>query len=273
MRSIGIGLFYAFLSAAIWLTDSAFLSFYNEIPFSGALWAQVTTGRLALRLFIIAMVLIFGLLKIRQYRYENGLTRLFNETRKAEDMYFGNAESRDKSERVLFHCHNLATYFNLSNADKDALRTLCYCYDIGKISLPSSLLQNSARLGKEQADLYDMHTAFGAEIIAAFEDTKDAAPLIMYHHEYFNGGGVYGKKGEEIPLACRIFSVAWAYDSMVNPHHRTRSFICKEALQELRYYEGTAFDPQVVEAFINIMDKPSLLASLSNKEYSLSRSN
>lgn len=267
MRSLAIAIFYAFISACLWLLASFLLSYYAELSFAEALLVGVPTGRLALRIFICGLVLIFGALKLAQHRRSNALQGRHYEQRRSEDLLYGSTESRSKSERVLYHCLNLAAYFNMPQADREALRVLCYCYDIGKVSLASSLLKKQARTAAEQSS-YDMHTLYGAEIAAAFEDTKGAAELIKYHHELFNGGGVHGIKGAQIPLGCRIFAVAWAYDSMVNPQKRKRSHICDEALRELKYYEGTAFDPVVVEAFIRIMGKRDIKAGIGNTEFS-----
>lgn len=270
MLGIGIILFHALMSAAIWMVDSAFLSFYAEIEFAAALWSGASALRLGVRLFIIVMLMIYSFMRVHQLRRENGYYSDFDKLKKAEDAYYGNNESRLKSERVLYHCQALANYFNMTAEDHDALRVLCYCHDIGKVSVPQNILYKQ-QLNVDERRTYDLHTEFGAQIAAQLEQTRCGAELIRYHHEYYNGSGVFGLHGNDIPLGCRIFAVAWAYDCMVHPQKRMRSMVCDEALQELRYYEGTAFDPEVVEAFIKLMSKNRLLAPLGQREYAYGR--
>jgi len=270
MLGIGIIFFHALMSAAIWLVDSAFLSFYAEIELAAALWSGASMLRLGVRIFIVGMLMIYSLMRVHQLRRENGYYSDFDNKRRAEDAYYGNNESRLKSERVLYHCQALANYFNMTEEAHDALRVLCYCHDIGKVGVPQDILYKP-QLTAEERRIYDQHCEHGARIAAQLEQTSCAAELILYHHEYYNGSGVYGLYGNDIPLGCRIFAVAWAYDCMVHPQKRMSSMVCNEALQELRYYEGTAFDPEVVEAFIKLMSKNRLLAPLGQRDYAYGR--
>ena len=261
LQNVGIGVL-------LWLVDSLFFSYYNNgVDFTSALWADVPFFRLFLRIAVIILMLAFAAKKSYEIKLDSGS---FCPQEAAEkDLFFGSAESGNKSQRLLYHSLRLAGAFKLSAQDMEALRLLCYCYDIGKIAVPFRVLEAKHPLNEADQKIYDEHTSKGAEIARQLPELAPAARLILYHHEFFNGGGVYGQKRYEIPLGCRIFQVVWSFDSMVYPSFAGKALVCDEALLELRYYAGTAFDPEVVEAFVKLMSRNSLLSGLRQREFSL----
>ena len=95
------------------------------------------------------------------------------------------------------------------------------------------------------------HSVIGAEIIQPIKRLEAVTPIIRSHHEKFDGTGYPdGLKGEEIPLAGRILSVADAYLAMTDYRVYRQPLPPNEAVNELQKYSGTQFDPNVVEIFV-----------------------
>ena len=260
---------YVLGAAAVWFVDAMLFSFYDGgVSFSSALWDGMPLYHLIIRIAAVIFILFLGYCKFYELWKQASPASVWREPDAREDILWGCAESHDKSRRILYQSLKLAEYFKMNDAQKNDLRILCYCYDMGKVALPFEVLESNPR-GELAQEIYDRHMALGAELAGCFTELRSAALLIKYHHEYYNGSGPYGMRGKHIPLACRIFQVVWAFDSMLYPVGRTRSLICDEALLELRYYSGTAFDPEVVEAFITKMSKHTILSGIKRGEFSL----
>ncbi len=269
MRPVLTGLFYLIAAFLVWGLDGAILAFYSggEI-FQDFIFTKVPLARLIVRGLLSALLLFAGYLKIRRQLASKDIFNIWLGDEK-ESLFCGCAESHLRPQRLLFHSLRLAKYFKLSQKEKEGLRTLCYCYDIGLVSIPNAVLNKEGELTQKEQEIWDSHTRRGAEIIAAITDLAPGAQYILYHEEYFNGGGIFGLHGRKIPLACRIFQTVWMYDCMIYPPGRQNPLVCDEALLELRYYSGSALDPEVVEAFIRIMGKNSILSGNRGRVFSL----
>jgi len=92
---------------------------------------------------------------------------------------------------------------------------------------------------------------------------EKARGLVLHHHERYDGNGYpHGLKGEDIPIGARLLAVADAYEAMTSPRpYRERTLTHKEALEELERNMGTQFDPDVVESFVDIIKKNSLVVA------------
>ena len=123
-------------------------------------------------------------------------------------------------------------------------------HDIGKIGIPSELLRKRGPLDSGEREHMREHPEIGARILEPVERLRQLAPLVRFSHECWDGSGYPdGLAGEQIPLGARIISVCDAFDAMVSdrPYRGGRS--TADALEELRAFSGTQFDPAVVEAF------------------------
>ena len=270
MRSFLKAILPAACGLLFWMADAFFYSYYSfGVDFVSAMWLGVPLYHFVLRLVIAALLLFLTLLRTYISLRDRGPIQLWHDKGDEGEMFFGSAESHHKSCRLLYHALRLAAYYKMPVKEREALRTLCYCYDIGKVAVPYDVLEDLQLSREERRRKYESHAELGAEILRAVPELEAAAELVLYHHEYFNGGGYLGASGKRIPLACRIFHVVWAYDCMIYPAGRGKAFVCDEALLELRYYAGSAFDPEVVEAFVKLMSKNGLLSALENREFSL----
>ncbi len=131
-------------------------------------------------------------------------------------------------------------------------------HDIGKMSVPDSILMKSAKLTVHEMSIMRMHCELGVDILKRLVDTSEnlrfartAMDVVRHHHEHYDGNGYPdGLSGQRIPLASRIVSVADAYDAMTNDRVYRKALSHEEALSIIKRNRGTQFDPAVVDAFL-----------------------
>ncbi len=161
-------------------------------------------------------------------------------------------------ERVVIYCGLIADELSLSSYDKKMLKYGAYLHDIGKINMPQEVLNKKMPLTNEEWALLKQHPTFGVEIIVPVKSLADAIPIILYHHERFDGKG-YPENllGDNIPYLARILTVADSFDAMTSnrPYGVAKTF--DEGIEELRACSSTQFDPEIVEIFIKILRNKS----------------
>jgi HD-GYP domain-containing protein (c-di-GMP phosphodiesterase class II) len=109
------------------------------------------------------------------------------------------------------------------------------------------------KLTPEEWDIMKKHSEIGYNITQSIPELTHISQKILYHHEWWNGEGYPdGLAGEEIPLLSRIIAVVDAYDVMISGRSYKRPFTPQEALQELKNFSGTHFEPHLVNIFIDI---------------------
>jgi diguanylate cyclase (GGDEF)-like protein len=144
----------------------------------------------------------------------------------------------------------------LSETDLYNLRLAAWLHDIGKVAVPDAVLQKPGRLTQEERELMRTHPVVGADVGSHVPGLRGLAPVILGHHEWWDGGGYPdGLAGEEIPLAARIIAVADAYLTIVTerPYQEARSV--EEARAEIRRCSGTQFDPAVAAALEALLEQ------------------
>lgn len=128
-------------------------------------------------------------------------------------------------------------------------------HDIGKWQVPKEIIQKPGPLDDRELKLMRMHPVAGVSMIADVKILEPAFDVIRFHHEKWDGSGYpYGKKGDEIPIAARIFSIADVFDAVTsNRPYRKRPFTLEEAVELIRSDAGTHFDPEMVEVFLEVV--------------------
>lgn len=150
----------------------------------------------------------------------------------------------------------LAEKLGLSQTDKEELKLLCEFHDIGKIGIPKDILQKEDSLSHDEWANIKRHSEIGYQIFKETKKDLSVNDLILIHHERWDGEGYPGfLKNEEIPLVVRIFSIADAYEAMVNDRPYKKKISKREALLEIRNKSGTQFDPKLASMFIELMDE------------------
>lgn len=135
----------------------------------------------------------------------------------------------------------------------ERIRIAALLHDLGKIAIPDELLDQPTTLSDAQWQTIGEHPRIGQVILEQATSLRDAIPVVLHHHERFNGGGYpHGLRGNEIPLGARIVAVADAYHAMVRERPYKETMSHAEAMAELRLHAGTQFDPQVVELFCTL---------------------
>ncbi len=174
--------------------------------------------------------------------------------------------SHEHIRRMQVCAAALGKAFGMRNDEVDALRTAALLHDIGKLAIPEHILSKPGPLTPDETKKVRIHPVVGAEIIAQVPFPYPVAPLILSHHERWDGRGYpTGLKGEEIPLGARILAVVDNYDALVSdrPYHTAVSH--DGAVQLVVNGSGKAFDPAVVDAFVRMLpDLPGLLAASSS---------
>ena len=160
------------------------------------------------------------------------------------------------SERVMAHSMNIAKELKLSDHDKEVLKYASLLHDIGKIGIDIGILRKPAKLNAEEWKIMVMHPVLGSGIVEQIGFLNDLAPLILRHHERYDGKGYPGRlKKEKIPLGARILAVADAYESMVTDRPYRKALPISEANKEMIKCSGTQFDPKIVTVFLKALKK------------------
>lgn len=144
---------------------------------------------------------------------------------------------KNESDLLWQHCGRLGSALRLNIKELAEIRTLCYCYDVGRF--PDGATDEN-------------HCELGAEILAEIPELAAAADLVRTHHEKWDGSGLLGLSGLDIPLGSRIFAVAWVYNAFTKPYGAWR-LSTDDALDMLQMYAGTALDPELVAVFIGLL--------------------
>jgi len=135
----------------------------------------------------------------------------------------------------------------------ERIRIASLLHDLGKIAIPEEILDKPSTLSDAEWQAIGEHPRIGQVILEQASSLREAIPVVLHHHERFNGGGYpHGLKGAEIPLGARIVAVADAYHAMVHDRPYKLALTHEEALEELQGNAGTQFDPQVVDVFCSI---------------------
>lgn len=140
----------------------------------------------------------------------------------------------------------------------DATPTLGYgffLHDIGKVGIPEHILCKQGPLDDHEWDVMRMHPVIGAQIVAPISFLSGAVELIRHHHERFDGSGYPGGlRGEEIPLAARVFAVVDSFDAMTSERPYRGPMGVERALTEIQGGAGTQFDPEIVRVFVQMVE-------------------
>lgn len=147
-------------------------------------------------------------------------------------------------------------HMGMSRLEMDRIRVAALLHDLGKLALPQEVLDKPSSLSDSEWQAVGEHPRIGQVILEQATSMRDAIPIVLHHHERWDGTGYpHGLRGEEIPLGARIVAVADAYHAMVHERPYRQALSHDQALSELRRYAGTQFDPTVVEVFIAIFDE------------------
>lgn len=163
-----------------------------------------------------------------------------------------------KNQKLYLHSQQVANYavsiaakMRLPKDEIERIQIAAVLHDIGHLTVPNSVLAKVPYLSTREMSVYKNHCNAGSCMLENIPACQGIIPYIRYHHERWDGQG-YPKrlKGVNIPLGARIIAVANHYDRFINPCTQHWVKTKKEVVRELGNHAGTAFDPDVVKAFI-----------------------
>jgi putative nucleotidyltransferase with HDIG domain len=160
------------------------------------------------------------------------------------------------SERVTELALKIGKALKLSRKELDNLQRGGLLHDIGKLGVPVEILDKPGRLTNEELEIIKQHPITGARILEPISAYEDVIPIGLQHHERFDGTGYpYGTSGEEICLGARIMAVADVYDALISDRPYRAGIEKKRALEFIKKEAGKRFDPQVVNAFSQVIEQ------------------
>ncbi len=164
----------------------------------------------------------------------------------ARDNYSGG-----HSQQVARFAVSLGRAAGLNRDELNVLRTAALLHDVGKIGIPDDLLNKTDALTPEEIEVFHAHSSIGVAIISHIPGLTACRPLILHHHERYDGQGYPDKlAGEEIPLGARIIAVADTFAAMISVRPYRSALSLDQAVVELKACRGTSLDPELVDLFI-----------------------
>lgn len=184
------------------------------------------------------------------------------------DGWIAQIEKKDRyknghARQVAQYSVALAKEMGLSEEDQNKVRLAALLHDLGKLPIPQNILQKSEdELGDEDFVAKMGHTAAGAQVLESFPDLANLAPIVISHHEEFDGEGFpQGLKGDDIPILARIICVANRYHELVATKTYGPGIAEAEAQKIIKDGSGAQFDPKVVDAFNKLVETGTLPGS------------
>jgi putative nucleotidyltransferase with HDIG domain len=160
---------------------------------------------------------------------------------------------------VSIYAAKIASYMNFNPEQIEDIRSAALLHDLGKLEISRNLLHKAARLSEEEYKNMKRHVEKGVEILKPLDGPlARIIPIILSHHEHYDGSGYYASKGEQIPLEGRVLAVADVYDSLVSDRPYRKAMSPYEVKEIIEKGAGTDFDPYVVKAFIKAFNRMEL---------------
>jgi HD-GYP domain-containing protein (c-di-GMP phosphodiesterase class II) len=222
---------FGLLIAALWSVVGAFAAILVLIPLFVARWA-------------------IGQTAAQRQAYEATMAALCKAV-ETKDFY-----TRGHSERVSKGSSMLAREIGMRPDRLEAITYAGMLHDVGKLGVPTKVLQKTGSLSEEEYAAIQLHPMRGLEIVREIGFLDEALAGIMHHHERIDGRGYpLGLAGDEIPEFARVIAVADAFDSMTSTRSYRGARRIDEAIAELRKWSGTQFDPALVDAFVTALQR------------------
>ena len=170
-------------------------------------------------------------------------------TVEAKDPY-----TKGHSDRVSEYSVLIGTKMGLDESTLHILKIGGLFHDIGKIGIPDSILLKDTKLSDDEYSQIKNHPAIGVHILGDAQIFKDIIPIVMHHHEKYDGKGYpKGLKGEDIPLVARITAVADTFDAMTSKRTYRDALSLDVVKAEIEKCSGTQFDPKIAKVFLDIL--------------------
>ncbi|HUI43457.1 MAG TPA: HD-GYP domain-containing protein [Terriglobia bacterium] len=236
--------------------NPALFSRSQDIPIAGEKWFEISAWGGTLMLTAYAMGTLYERMRV-------GMEEL-------RQTYFGvlmilrHFISKDKytenhSYRVSVYATKIAAYLGLKPQQIDDIRSAALLHDIGKLDVSRELLHKAGRLTSEEYSNVQRHVDKGVSLLEPISGSlRRVIPIILAHHDKFDGSGYHPTQAEDIPIEARVISVADVYDALTSDRPYRKGMAPFEARDIIAKGAGTDFDPQVVNAFVNAFSRREL---------------
>jgi len=191
--------------------------------------------------------------------YFNKLLQSQSTRSRTVDLLMKTLEARDyitegHTDRLQKMVEEIAVRIGMSEPEISKLILFARFHDIGKVGIRDAILFKPGKLDKDEFEEMKKHSEIGFRIANSSPDLAYISDFVLKHHEWWNGEGYpLGLVGKEIPLECRILSIADAYDSMSNDRPYRKAMNYSERIEELHRFSGVQFDPCLVSVFTEMM--------------------
>jgi putative nucleotidyltransferase with HDIG domain len=162
--------------------------------------------------------------------------------------------TRHHSSRVSHIAEAMCRVLRLPEQEIEKIKWASYLHDVGKIGIRDHILLKEGPLDKRERILMNQHPTIGARIVEPATQLKNEGPLILAHHEWFNGSGYpNGVEALDIPQGARIMAIADAYEAMTSARpYRKIPLTHEAAVEQLVKFAGIQFDPDIVPILVNL---------------------
>ncbi|WP_350274092.1 HD-GYP domain-containing protein [Kribbella sp. HUAS MG21] len=175
--------------------------------------------------------------------------RAFIQVIETKDLY-----TRGHSERVSAGVGMLGQHLRLPEDRQQALEHAGLLHDVGKVGVPTSIIRKPGRLDDSEMDAIRLHPARGVELIGNIPFLEEVKSAVLHHHEKYDGTGYpAGLSGENIPYFARIIGIVDAFDSLTSTRSYRPARSVEETLAILIQDKATHFDPDLVDAFVDVV--------------------
>ncbi len=178
-------------------------------------------------------------------------------------------KSHGHSLRVAVFAKGVAKRLNLSEKVAEKVYHAGILHDIGKIGMADDILDRLGSLSVEEMKKVQKHPAIGAKILKPLTFFHELEPLILHHHEKFDGSGYPdGIKGKEIPVGARIIAVCDAFETMISGRAHMKKLSLEKAIDALQKGAKTHFDPEIIKAFFAMIEQePHIIDTVDSVEH------
>jgi putative nucleotidyltransferase with HDIG domain len=211
---------------------------------------------------------VLGMVSLRSLlgHYSSHLERLLGESIDALTAAIGQRDpyTADHQRRVSAISTAVGRALGMEPEREESLRMAALAHDVGKIDVPIELLSKPGRLSRPEFELIKQHPVAGAAILASVDFERPVDEYVLQHHERMDGSGYPGGlKGEAIHLEARIIAVADVFEAIMSFRPYRPALGVDTARSEIETGRGKAFDAEVVNAFLGLLDDPdsAVLAS------------
>ena len=227
-----------------------------EVQFRGGAWLDLVVWA--------GILVITGYTMGSLYEHKDKQLNELRETYTGILMILRQFISNDKytenhSYRVSVYATKIAAQMNMDSQRIEDIRAAALLHDIGKLDVSRQILYKAARLTESEVTQMQEHVSKGAAMLEPVGGSlRRVLPIILAHHDKFDGSGYTPSQGENIPIEARVISVADVFDSLTSDRPYRKAMAPHEARETIVQGSGTEFDPKVVDAFQSAFRKGEL---------------